>query len=180
MQLPSSGGTPLELPQGALPEAAPPEVPAPPGVHSVDLPRPRKRTGLIVVISILVAICLVALVILSQPSPSPKLTVTYTLLGFEWLTPPSSFCNNTGIVTPGVPFTVNASQTFNVSWELTCDSGGPSTIRNASTLQGATLDWSNVPVTVYSGNWTFFRVTFTAPATSYSGALFVSISVDSP
>lgn len=180
MQGPGVGGAPLELPEGALPEVTPPEVPAPAGVHSVDMPRPRKRTGLIVVISVLVALSLVALLILSQPSPSPRLTVTYTLLGVEWQTPPSSFCNNTGILTPAVPFTVNASQTFNISWELTCDSGGPSTIRNASALVGASLDRSNVPVTVYSGNWTFFRATLTAPSTSYSGALFLLLSVVSP
>jgi hypothetical protein len=137
---------------------------------------------------VVVAIILAAAFALSAVWTSPKTTVTYTELAFEWDNPPSSFCNDFGINTPGVPFTVNSSQTFNVSWYLTCTSGGPSTITSVSMIDesmvsssgSGTLVSSNLPVTVYSGQYTYFNVTCTAPASAYTGPLMFMIEAQSP
>jgi hypothetical protein len=140
-----------------------------------------------VAVVIVVVLVVVALVSLGVGSPA-KVTVTYTELAFEWDTPPSTLCSDFGTNTPAIPFTVNASQTFNVSWYLTCTSGGPSTIHSVSMIDesittgssSGTLDSSNLPVTLYSGNYTYFNVTCTAPGSSYDGPLMFMIVASSP
>lgn len=182
----SSPAVPPPPSPGAAPWPPPPPPPTP--VYWSELPKPRRLWPWIVAAVVIVVIVVVVAVLLSGPGKSSPPTVTYTELGFQWDTPPSTFCNDFGINTPGVPFTVNASQTFNVSWYLTCQSGGPSTISSVSMVDesivtgssSGTLDSSNLPVTIYPGNYTYFNVTITAPASSYSGPLFVMIVASTP
>jgi hypothetical protein len=134
-----------------------------------------------------VAIVVVALT-LAELTRSPPVTITYTEYFFEWETPPSSFCPNFSISSPGAPFTVDASQTFNVSWYLTCTSGGPTTISWVNIANeyfgtgsdSGTFVSSNLPVTIYSGNYTYFNITCTAPSTSYDGQLAFMVDASSP
>jgi hypothetical protein len=141
-----------------------------------------------VLVVVVVSIIAAAAFALSAVWTSPKTTVTYTELGFEWDTPPSAFCNNSGINTPGVPFTVNSSQTFNVSWYLICTTGGPSTITSVSMVDesivsgssSGTLVSSNLPVTIYPDHYTYFNVTCIAPTSGYTGPLMFLIQAQSP
>lgn len=177
-------------PPSLPPEAAPWALPPPPLAveHQELTPQPRRIWPWIVLTVAIVVIIVVVALTLSGVGKAPHVTVTYTQLGFQWDTPPSTFCNDFGFNTPGVPFTVNASQTFNVSWYLTCTSGGPSTIQSVSMIDESlssgsspgTLVSSNLPVTISSGSYTYFNVTCTAPGLSYDGPLQFLIVASSP
>lgn len=181
----SSPSVPSPPPRGAAPWPPPP----PPATdYGSSAPGPRRVWPWIVVAVVVVVIIVVVALLSSGTGKSSPPTATYTELGFEWTTPPSTLCSDYGTNTPMVPFTVNASQTFNVSWHLTCESGGPSTISSVSMVDeslttgssSGTLVSSNLPVTIYSGNYTYFNVTCIAPASSYNGALMFMIVASSP
>jgi hypothetical protein len=180
---------------GIPPVSSPPPPPPPESWPSTPAPlapeyegeerEPRLIWPWIVAGVVLVVIIVIVALVLAGVGKSPAPKVTYTGLGFEWDTPPSNLCNDVGISSPGVPFTVNTSQTFNVSWYLTCTSGGgPSTIHSVSMLYDSSgsgkIVSSNVPVTIYSGNYTYFNVTCTAPGSSYDGPLLFMIVASSP
>jgi hypothetical protein len=175
------------LPQSRSVMAAPPVSPPPISpAFETTYNEPRPRWPWVLVGVVIVVVIIVVAAVLASVSKGTSTTVTYTQRGFEWDSPPSTMCNTFSISTPGVPFTVNASETFNVSWYVTCTTGGPSTIHSASAigdLQGSssgTLVSSNLPVTVYSAKYTYFNITWTAPDSSYTGSLLVMIVASSP
>lgn len=182
----------MAVPPSAPPPPPPPPWPSPPPLapeYGGQGREPRLVWPWVVLGIVVVVIIVVVALVLSGVGKSPPATVTYTELGFEWDTPPSAMCSDFAISTPGVPFTVNASQTFNVSWYVTCTSGGgPSTIQTVSMVDeslggsgsSGTLVSSNLPITVYSGNYTYFNVTCTAPGASYDGPLLFMIVASSP
>lgn len=135
--------------------------------------------AVVVAVIVVVGVMLLTLVFVA---PSP-VTVTVTGLGFEWDSPPSSLCTTFGFNDPGVPFTVNASAQFNVSWYETCQASGPVgtyTITSVSSVYDIpfSIVGSNVPVTLQWGNYSWFNVTLQAPNYAWSGQLFVFITAN--
>ena len=82
-----------------------------------------------------------------------------------------------------MPFTVNASAQFNVSWYETCQASGPVgtyTITSVSSVYDIpfSIVGSNVPVTLQWGNYSWSNVTLQAPNYAWSGQLFVFITAN--
>jgi hypothetical protein len=145
--------------------------------------RPR-RWPLILAVLIVVLIVIIATLFLVLSTKSSPPIVTITALGFEWDSPPTTLCETFSFGSPSVPFDVNASASFNVSWHMTCEpnasvpSGKVYVINSVSTVFGIpfSIVSSNVPVTVGYTSYSWFNVTLTAPATAWSGQLYVFIT----
>jgi hypothetical protein len=181
------GAPPLTAPPPSppRPSQSPPAPIAPDFEGAAHEPRPIWPW---ILVGVVIVVSIVVLALVLSGGGRSQVTATYTELGFEWDMPQSTFCNDVGFSTPGVPFTVNASETFNVSWYITCTSGGPSTIHSVGLIDetivvgssSGTLDSSNVPVSVSAGNYTYFNITCTAPGHSYDGPLLFMITASSP
>lgn len=172
---PSPGGPPDLSPFGT------PQSPAGAKPPWAELPPPRSRRWVAVVVAVIVVVVVVvvAAVALSISTPPARATVTITGDGFEWNTPPSTFCQAFGLSYPPVPFTVSAGTTFNLSWYETCTSGGPSDIESVSMVtSGFSIVGSNVPVLVSGSSYSWFNVTVSSPSSGYTGQLWVFITAN--
>jgi len=135
-----------------------------------------------VVVAALVVGVIILAVVASLDSSHTETTATYTSLGWEWQT--GTLCDNFAIASPATPFTESAGQDFNVSWDITCTAGGPSTVTAVGLVDEAitggsssgTLVSSNAPVTIVEGSYTTLNVTVQAPSASYDGPLNIYLS----
>lgn len=146
-----------------------------------DLPRwPWMLTAVVVAVMIIVGVVLLSV------STGPPPTLTVTALGFEWDSPPTTLCPTVSFVSPNVPFAVNESSTFNVSWELECEANSSAPldafyqITNVSSILGIPFSVvsSNVPVSVEYGSYSWLNVTLRAPTEMWSGQLYLFITAN--